>query len=272
MKTEDKLLALKDDLSSHDRLAIAFSAGTDSAFLLKAAHEVLGDRVCALTAVSVFVPQEEIEESKAFCERYGIQQLLLPVDVLSIPRVKENPADRCYHCKRGLFSQMSEMAKAHGFAQIAEGSNVDDSGDYRPGLRAIAELGLLSPLRDAGLTKAEIRELSHVMGLPTWDKPSAACLASRIAYGEALTEDKLCAVEQAERFLHGKGFLQCRVRVHGNLARLELPPEEIEKIAAVREITVEELKKLGFRYVTLDLQGYRTGSMNEALAEKNGGI
>lgn len=265
MNAEEKKSLLLRGLSEPGCLAVAFSGGTDSAFLLRCAQEALGDRVCAITAVSVFVPEREIEESRAFCERFGIRQLLLPVDVLSIPGVKENPADRCYRCKRALFGWMLEAAAAEGFDRLADGSNTDDAGDYRPGMRAIAELGVLSPLREAGLTKAEIRTLSKQMGLPTWDKPSSACLASRIAYGEALTEEGLGRVDRAEALLHESGFSRCRVRVHGELARIEVPPEEIGKCLGIREGLNNELKKLGFRYVTLDLQGYRTGSMNETL-------
>lgn len=265
MNAEEKKSLLLRGLSEPGCLAVAFSGGTDSAFLLRCAQEALGDRVCAITAVSVFVPEREIEESRAFCERFGIRQLLLPVDVLSIPGVKENPADRCYRCKRALFGWMLEAAAAEGFDRLADGSNADDAGDYRPGMRAIAELGVLSPLREAGLTKAEIRTLSKQMGLPTWDKPSSACLASRIAYGEALTEEGLGRIDRAEALLHESGFSRCRVRVHGELARIEVPPEEIGKCLGIREGLNNELKKLGFRYVTLDLQGYRTGSMNETL-------
>lgn len=266
MTIEEKYQGLLDDLRAAGSLAVAFSGGVDSCFLLRAAQEALGERVLAVTAVSDFVPPREAEEALSFCQALGIRHELLHAQVLDIPGVRENPPDRCYLCKRSLFEQMLSLAREKGMELLAEGSNLDDEGDYRPGLRAIRELGVLSPLRKAGLRKSEIRELSRRLGLPSWDKPSFACLASRFVYGEALDSERLRRVDRAEELLRSRGFRQYRVRVHGELARIEVPAIEIEKILAIRELILQELKNLGFRYVTLDLEGYRTGSMNETLS------
>lgn len=263
MTLEGKLKALQRALRDYGSLAVAFSGGVDSSFLLKSSHDVLGDRVLALTVDSVFVPRSEVEEAVRFCSKYGIRQMLVPMDVLSIPEVVGNPPDRCYYCKRTLFSRMKEITAEEGIALLAEGSNVDDDGDYRPGMRAIAELQILSPLKDAGLSKAEIRELSRQMGLPSWDKPSMACLASRIAYHETIDKDKLSAVEQAEELLRSLRIRQCRVRVHGTMARLEVLPEDFPIIIGQRDLLVEKLSALGFKYITLDLEGFQSGSMNK---------
>lgn len=267
MRLEEKDQKLREILRDCGSLAVAFSGGVDSSFLLKTAHEVLGERVLALTVDSVFVPRSEIEEAAAFCQAYGIRQKSLYVDVLSIPRVGGNPPDRCYYCKHALFSLMQREAAAAGIMVLAEGSNLDDSGDYRPGMRAIAELGIRSPLREAELTKLEIRELSRRMGLPSWDKPSMACLASRVAYGEVLSGEKLRAVESSELLLRSLGLRQCRVRVHGTLARIEVPPQDFGLIMDEknRRLILEKLRVYGFPYVSLDLAGFRSGSMNEVL-------
>lgn len=267
MTTEDKNRYLQDTLRTYGTLAVAFSGGVDSCFLLKTAQLVLGERVLALTVDSVFVPRDELNETIAFCRDYGIRQILVQVDVLSIPEVVGNPPDRCYHCKRALFQRMKEIAHREGFRLLAEGSNTDDDSDYRPGRRAVAELEILCPLKDAGLNKAEIRELSRQLGLAGWNKPSQACLASRVPYEEALSEEKLGAIEQAEKLLHSLGFRQCRVRAHRTLARIEIPPDDFERILTegTRNKVSDALINLGFAYVTLDLVGFRSGSMNEVL-------
>lgn len=270
MMLQEKYEALLGFLRSCGSLAVAFSGGVDSSFLLKAAQEALGSKVLALTADSVFIPRSEVHEAIGFCESYGIRQKIIPIDVLAVEGVRDNPPDRCYLCKRGIFERMLAAAAEEGISAIAEGSNLDDEGDYRPGMRAIRELGVLSPLREAELTKADIRELSRRLGLETWDKPSYACLASRFVYGEVLNERKLQAVENAENLLHGFGLRQCRVRVHGTLARIELMPEDFAKIMDEhrrREI-VERFKEYGFSYISLDLAGFRSGSMNETLDRK----
>lgn len=267
MNLEEKLDSLQRILKDCGSLAVAFSGGTDSSFLLKKAHDVLGDRVLALTVDSVFIPRAEIEEALSFCRGYGIRHKIVYADVLSVPSIRGNPADRCYYCKRALFEQLLTEAGKESIRILAEGSNTDDVGDYRPGLCALSELGIRSPLREAGLGKADIRELSHRDGLDSWDKPSMACLASRIAYGESLSVDKLKSVEKAEALLHSLGICQCRVRVHGPLARIETPPDDFELLIRpeIRRLISGSLKDLGFSYVTLDLTGFRSGSMNEVL-------
>lgn len=263
-RKEEKLKQYIKDLGS---IAIAFSGGVDSTYLLKVAKEVLGDKAVAVTAVSGTFPMREIEEAKAFCEKEGIRQLLVFCNEMQIEGFKENPKNRCYLCKKALFLQMMEAVKKEGISYIAEGSNMDDMGDYRPGMQAVKELGILSPLRQAELYKNEIRELSKALELPTWSKPSFACLASRFVYGETITKEKLFMVEQAEELLRKMGFAQFRVRMHSNMARIEVLPEEFEKLMEKenRERIVKSFLEYGFSYVTMDLTGYRTGSMNETL-------
>lgn len=264
---EEKYTRLQEILRSLGRVAVAFSSGVDSTLLLKAAHDALGENAAALTARSAIFPRRESEESLDFCRAEGIRQIVVPVDELQVEGFRENPPDRCYLCKRALFAAFCRIAAEQDLGAVVEGSNVDDCGDYRPGMRAIAELEIRSPLREAGLTKAEIRELSRRLDLPTWDKPSFACLASRFAYGEEITEEKLAMVERAEAYLMGLGFCQMRVRIHGRLARVEVLPEDMDRFLdpTLRAAAAAALREMGFLYVTLDLQGYRMGSMNEAL-------
>lgn len=249
-------------------VAIAFSSGVDSTFLLKTAHDLLGDKVIALTARSCSFPARELNEAKAFCQKEGIEQIIVDSEELAIEGFDQNPPNRCYLCKRELFTKFRDVAADRGIPYVAEGSNMDDNGDYRPGLIAVAELGIKSPLREAELNKDEIRKLSKELGLPTWDKQSFACLSSRFVYGEPITEEKLSMVDRAEQRLLDLGFHQVRVRIHGKLARIEIDPTEFDKL--LREDLAGELNryltKLGFTYVTLDLGGYQTGSMNKMLS------
>lgn len=247
---------------------IAFSGGVDSTFMLSVAADVLSkEKVLAITALSVFFTKKEKIETETFCRQNGISHIFLPIDVLKIDGVAQNPENRCYLCKQVLFRQMKRTAAENGFDYVCEGSNADDSLDYRPGIKAIEELDIKSPLRSVGLTKQEIRILSKEMKLPTWDRPSSACLASRFVYGEEITTEKLQKIEKAERLLSDLGFLQRRVRLHGTIVRIEVLPQDIEKITKpdIRARISEEFSALGFIYITLDLKGFRSGSMNETL-------
>lgn len=265
---KEKMENLKDYLKELGSVAVAFSSGVDSTFLLKVACDTLGkDHVIAVTARSCSFPKRELEEAKEFCEKEGIRHFICDSEELEIEGFSDNPPNRCYLCKKELFEKIIDIAKEQNMNCIAEGSNMDDNGDYRPGLAAVAELNVRSPLRHAELYKAEIRELSKEMGLPTWEKQSFACLSSRFVYGEKITEEKLNMVDKAEQLLLDKGFHQVRVRIHDRMARIEIMPEEFEKLIEkkTREEIVTKLKSYGFTYISMDLTGYRTGSMNEML-------
>ncbi len=267
-KAHEKFEKLKALLSGYGRLAVAFSGGVDSTFLLKAARMVLGEGVLAVTASSPSFPQRELREARAFTEQIGIEHIVLRSDELQIEGFSENPPNRCYICKKELLSKIIGEAGKRGFACVAEASNADDESDYRPGLLAAAELDVKSPLREAGLTKAEIRELSRELGLSTWSKPSFACLATRIPYGETITREKLEMIGKAEQYLIDLGFDQVRVRCHGSLARIETDERGMNALfeRVLRDRIYSRFREIGFTYVSMDLQGYRTGSMNETLA------
>lgn len=266
-RLERKYGQLKDRIASEGKAAVAFSGGVDSVFLLYAAKEALGEQVLALTVSLHAVPKKELEEAASFCITYNIRHRIEKVDEFGIKGFADNPPDRCYLCKKTLFTKMLAIAKEEGVPVLMEGSNLDDQGDYRPGLRALQELKIQSPLKDAGFTKAEIREMSRRLGLPAWEKPSMACLASRFVYGEKITPEKMEMVEEAEACLTALGFIQRRVRMHGNLARIELLQEDIPRIMEenrYRQVQ-RRLTELGFSYVTLDLEGFQSGSMNKGM-------
>ncbi|MBR3278787.1 MAG: ATP-dependent sacrificial sulfur transferase LarE [Lachnospiraceae bacterium] len=263
----EKETALTERIKTAGKLAVAFSGGVDSTYLLYKAHEVLGGDCIAVTVRSQVITDEEYEWTAAFCKQIGVKQEVIDFDVFSVENFADNPPDRCYHCKRRIFEAVSGAARENGIQAVADGSNVDDTGDYRPGMRALAELGIISPLKEAGLSKSDIRILSKEAGLATWDHPSAACLASRFAYGEKITPPGLERVAAAEKFIKDFGFEGIRVRVHGDIARIEADPADIPLLTyerARKEISAE-LRRLGFKYVTMDMDGYRTGSMNEVL-------
>lgn len=266
--TDDSgLAALREGIRELDSVAVAFSGGVDSTFLLKVAHDELGDRCVAVTAASESMPGRELEEARAFCQKEGIRHIVFHSREMQDENYLSNPVNRCYYCKRGFLEDVLRVAAEEKVSAVAEGSNLDDLGDYRPGLKAVEELEIRSPLREAGLTKEEIRRYSRELGLSTWNKPSAACLASRIPYGERITSEKLRLVEQGERFLAEKGFRQFRVRLHGKLIRLEAAPEEMNRLLEpdLRKEIVARFKELGVTFVSLDLEGYRTGSLNESI-------
>ena len=261
----EKYNALTEYIKSLKTVAVAFSGGVDSTLLLKAAHDALGDGCVAVTAKSCLFPQSETDEAALFCQKEGIRQITVDFEPFTVDGFAQNPENRCYLCKTALFTKMRGEAEKLGIQNIAEGSNTDDTGDYRPGLAAVAELGIKSPLRHTNLSKNEIRALSKELGLDTWDKPSYACLASRFVYGETITEEKLGMVGEAERFLRGLGFTQSRVRIHGRVARIEILKDQFPEMLEASAKVYEYLKSLGFTYVSLDLGGYRTGSMNETI-------
>ena len=263
-----KLERLKKALGRCESALVAYSGGVDSTFLLAVAREVFGPRLLAVTAASPVVQPKEIAAAKRIARALGVKHEVIDTDeVMELEAFCTNPPERCYHCKQVLFSRLTQVAGERGLACVMEASNADDTGDYRPGLRAVKELAIRSPLIEARLTKADIRSLSREMGLPTWDKPSLACLASRFPYGERITVGKLAKVGKAEEYLLSLGFSSCRVRYYGALARIEVPKPEIGRLLGegTRAKVLRRFKALGFSYVTVDLEGYRSGSMNVGL-------
>lgn len=265
---EQKLNDLKEYIKSLGSLVVAYSGGVDSTFLLKVAHDILGDNLVAVTVKSLFNPQREFEEAIKYCKHIGAMHEVIVIDDISdIEGFSDNTVDRCYYCKKEIFKRISEVARKNNIKYIADGSNFDDLNDYRPGLKALKELNIISPLKIIKINKEDIRYYSKTLGLPTWDKPSFACFASRIPYGSVITKEKLETVDKAEQYLFDMGFKQIRVRHHGSIARIELGENDFDKFLdrkLMKEVSIT-LKKLGFSYVTLDLEGYRTGSMNEVI-------
>lgn len=264
-----KYQRLKDYFAELESVAIAFSSGVDSTFLLKTAHDVLGDKVLALTASSFTFARREHDSASEFCKHENIRHIIVEVNELWIPEFIQNPPNRCYICKRIIFSKLKKVAGENGILTICEGSNADDLSDFRPGFKAVQELGIQSPLTMFEFTKNEIRELSKEFNIPTWKKSDFSCLATRFVYGETITRDKLEKVEKAEQLLFEMGFRQFRVRIHGPIARIEILPDEFPMLLAERELIVDKFKVFGFSYVTMDLQGYRMGSMNETLGQSS---
>jgi pyridinium-3,5-biscarboxylic acid mononucleotide sulfurtransferase len=262
---DDKLATLKDALARTGGLMVAFSGGADSAFLLAVAAEVLGPRAVAATGVSPSLAQRELEDARAFAAELGVRHLVVPTHEQDRPGYLRNGRDRCYFCKTELFDVLRPLAAVEGLA-LATGTNVDDLSDWRPGLRAAREHEVLAPLAESGFTKQDVRDASRALGLRTWDKPAAACLASRVAYGVQVTPARLSRVERAEALLRSLGFGQLRVRDHGQLARIEVPLDDLGRLVepGVRERLVSGVTALGFDFVTLDLEGFRSGSMNRA--------
>ena len=272
-KAEVKLRMLKGMITEMDSVLIAYSGGTDSTLLLKMALDILKGNVLAVTARAPIFPSSELTAAEEMAHQLGARHLFVETGVLDDPRFSSNPPDRCYICKRGLFLRLKELTREHSLREVIEGSNQDDLGKYRPGLRAAQEIGVRSPLAEVGLSKAEVRLISQEMGLPIWNKPAQACLVTRFPYGEHLTREKLKRVERAEAFLRSLGLGQLRVRNHGALARIEVPKGDMARLVSERFLEiVDKLKELDYTYVTLDLEGYRTGSMDEMLKEsKHGG-
>lgn len=266
-ETAKKLSSLKERLSRFGSATVALSGGTDSSFLASAAREALGDRAVAITVDSPFSARDDIRDAAAVAASLGLRHVVLKLDPLENDAVTSNTPDRCYHCKKLIFTAIREYADGKSIDAVLDGSNDDDTGDYRPGKRALRELGIVSPLLEAGLKKSEIRELAKERGLPLWDKPSSSCLAARIPYGDRISPEALAMIEAAEGALRSRGFRQVRVRHHGTLARIEVEPAEISRFAdpALRQDIIGAVKIAGYRYVSLDLEGYRSGSMNEVL-------
>ena len=265
--TQQKLDKLYEFFNKSEGIAIAFSGGVDSSFLLAAAAQTAPSKVIAITARSAAFPAREYNIAQEIAQQYGIKHITVDFDEMSLKEFRENPKDRCYHCKKAIFTMIKNTALEHGIHMVCDGSNVDDLSDYRPGLKALEELEILSPLREVGLKKNEIRQLARELGVKIWNMPAYACLASRIPYGEVITREKLSMIEKAEQYLISLGFEQIRVRCHENMARIEVRPTERKRFfdESFMDEVASKLKEFGFAYVALDLTGYRTGSLNEII-------
>ncbi|NTW72449.1 MAG: ATP-dependent sacrificial sulfur transferase LarE [Eubacteriaceae bacterium] len=268
MTYQEKYKVLIDQLKSYKKVVVAFSGGVDSTFLLYAAKEALGENVLAVTIMSPYIPKWEIEEARELSASFGVRHEIIQAGI--IDEIRNNPEDRCYLCKKAVFGKIIAAARDQGIDVVADGTNYDDMGDYRPGLRALGELEVKSPLKDSGLTKAEIRLLSKEAGLSTWDKPAYACLLTRIPYNTKLEEEAFIKIEAAEKIMMDAGFKAVRVRCHGDLARIEISREDRKRILdenLLDELSVK-IKEAGFRYVTLDLEGYKMGSFNDTIEKR----
>jgi uncharacterized protein len=268
MGVREKNQKLGEILRKMDRVIVAFSAGIDSTFVLARAAQELGERVLAVTAASETFPERELKEAIAIAKQLGVKHEIIQIVEMENPHFVANNPDRCYHCKAGLYASLTRLAKERQIPWILDGANMDDLGDYRPGRKAAKEYGVRSVLQEVGLYKSELRQLAREMGLPNWDKPSFACLSSRIPYGSRITLEKVRQLDRGEQALRDLGFHTLRIRHHDSIARIEVPREEFAKVLSMAEQITNILKAEGFTYITLDLQGYRSGSMNEELKKR----